>query len=674
MKNADVPSVSDAEEGGTASLDQFVRHDGPVFRGLRSLYGSFDSKDLADLCMRLPIRDVLTQFSNLPPNAPKEKLEALARDCFYDGFPDVVEWVPPDIPKSTLSWLKNSRQDAAHQATELREEEFLGNMLALWAALGRKTECTYTPAVLNSREEQPQTEQPQRQPIISSLIPLPFGFIIPGGRFREMYYWDSYWTIRGLLYSGMRTTARGMILNFSDLIKRFGFIPNGTRSYYLTRSQPPVFSMMIAAYYSFTGDTQFIRETYSDMEQEYLYWIEDPNRKLCGVEGGWLLGYWEKCGRIAVSGVLLCRFAKGSTLCLSRYLGHIALPRTESWLCDVKAASHIDQEDTSASISRLFRSIRAAAESGWDFSSRWVSDSADLADGGVMEQLNTEAFIPVDLNSFLYHTELCLFYFGEILKQLGADRLLPRQPKPPCFFLESAEARRRAMLRLLWNEKTNWWFDFDVSKGRQSRRVTAAGVIPFRLGIHCPPKTQARQLFGAPPCCPSGSFDRKYVSISSSGGQGSAQDAEETAARLCQAATARFLVSESQLWKPWGLSTTQLETSEQWDGPNCWPPLLQMAVEGIVHYGQAEELQKAAEMSDRYLLSCKQAYEAFGALPEKFNSLFPGSCGGGGNYTCQKGFGWSIGVAVELLFFKQCNFMADEIQKRRRQFGANGFN
>ncbi|XP_026192067.1 trehalase [Cyclospora cayetanensis] len=402
MKNADVPSVSDAEEGGTASLDQFVRHDGPVFRGnykmnlapccapirfpreesLRSLYGSFDSKDLADLCMRLPIRDVLTQFSNLPPNAPKEKLEALARDCFYDGFPDVVEWVPPDIPKSTLSWLKNSRQDAAHQATELRgnipqieqtcKEEFLGNMLALWAALGRKTECTYTPAVLNSREEQPQTEQPQRQPIISSLIPLPFGFIIPGGRFREMYYWDSYWTIRGLLYSGMRTTARGMILNFSDLIKRFGFIPNGTRSYYLTRSQPPVFSMMIAAYYSFTGDTQFIRETYSDMEQEYLYWIEDPNRKLCGVEG--------------------------STLCLSRYLGHIALPRTESWLCDVKAASHIDQEDTSASISRLFRSIRAAAESGWDFSSRWVSDSADLADGGVMEQLNTEAFIPVDLN------------------------------------------------------------------------------------------------------------------------------------------------------------------------------------------------------------------------------------------------------------------------------------
>lgn len=79
------------------------------------------------------------------------------------------------------------------------------------------------------------TDKVQSSPNNYSLLSLPNCFIVPGGRFRELYYWDSFWTIRGLLQSGMHQTARGMIENMGHLIDLYGFIPNGNRVYYLNR-------------------------------------------------------------------------------------------------------------------------------------------------------------------------------------------------------------------------------------------------------------------------------------------------------------------------------------------------------------------------------------------------------------------------------------------------------
>lgn len=86
---------------------------------------------------------------------------------------------------------------------------------------------------------------PEEERGLSTLLPLPHAYVVPGERFRELYYWDSYFTMLGLLASGYRDFARGMIDNFRFLIQQYGFIPNGNRSYYLTRSQPPFFAAMV---------------------------------------------------------------------------------------------------------------------------------------------------------------------------------------------------------------------------------------------------------------------------------------------------------------------------------------------------------------------------------------------------------------------------------------------
>jgi alpha,alpha-trehalase len=82
-------------------------------------------------------------------------------------------------------------------------------------------------------------------PPYSSLLPLPHPYVVPGGRFREIYYWDSYFTMLGLLESGRRDLARDMVRDFAHMIDAFGHVPNGARTYYLSRSQPPVFFAMV---------------------------------------------------------------------------------------------------------------------------------------------------------------------------------------------------------------------------------------------------------------------------------------------------------------------------------------------------------------------------------------------------------------------------------------------
>lgn len=99
----------------------------------------------------------------------------------------------------------------------------------------------------------------EARPELHTLIYLPHPIIIPGGRFREVYYWDTYWVVRGLLRCGMVGTVKGLLLNFAHLIRRFGFVPNGGRTYYLNRSQPPLFIQMVHQYFLATQDVEFLR-------------------------------------------------------------------------------------------------------------------------------------------------------------------------------------------------------------------------------------------------------------------------------------------------------------------------------------------------------------------------------------------------------------------------------
>ena len=107
----------------------------------------------------------------------------------------------------------------------------------------------------------------------SSLLPLPYPYIVPGGRFREIYYWDSYFTMLGLKESGESELIENMINNFAYLIDTYGHIPNGNRTYYVSRSQPPFFSMMVALLSTIKGNDVY-KKYLPQMQKEYNYWMD----------------------------------------------------------------------------------------------------------------------------------------------------------------------------------------------------------------------------------------------------------------------------------------------------------------------------------------------------------------------------------------------------------------
>ena len=172
---------------------------------------------------------------------------------------------------------------------------------------------------------------------LTSLLYLPNPFIVPGGRFREVYYWDSYWIIRGLLHCGMKDTARGMIDNMFYLLEHLSYVPNGGRIYY-TRSQPPLLALMVDTYVEMTGDTAWALTKLDLLVQEWNYWLEHHSVQFEGHK-------------------------------MFRYYSQEATPRPESYREDMNLVSHL--QDTGHK-ERVWRELRSAAESGWDFSSRYL--------------------------------------------------------------------------------------------------------------------------------------------------------------------------------------------------------------------------------------------------------------------------------------------------------------
>lgn len=220
----------------------------------------------------------------------------------------------------------------------------------IWKELGRKMK-----------------DDVHKNPEYYSIIPVPNPVIIPGGRFIEFYYWDSYWIIRGLLYSEMRDTARGMIENFMSIVQRIGFIPNGGRVYYWGRSQPPLLAGMVKSYVDFTKDDRFAINALDVLEHEFEYFINNHSVQ-----------------------------AKGYNLAV--YRDSSKGPRPESYSEDIEtSASFVTDEDKENHYSEL----KSAAESGMDFSSRWyINDNGTNI--GNLSNTKTRSIVPVDLNSILY--------------------------------------------------------------------------------------------------------------------------------------------------------------------------------------------------------------------------------------------------------------------------------
>src|SRR2546426_10370944 len=259
----------------------------------------------------------------------------------------------------------------------------------------------------------------------SSLIPLPNAYVVPGGRFREVYYWDSYFTMLGLVASGRTDLVRSMLDNFAHLVRTIGHIPNGNRTYYLSRSQPPFFAAMVGLYARATDTTQAL--PYLDaLEAEHAFWMNGAERLAPGAGQA-----YRRVVRLSDGGPLL-----------NRYWDDRADPRPESYRPDYE----VGQTLADARREGFYRNVRATAESGLDFSSRWMRDPKDLC------TLETTDLIPVDLNSLLYHAERMIAALRAFRGRAG-DAGVARQ------FAEAAEDRRRALLAAAYDPATGFFYD-----------------------------------------------------------------------------------------------------------------------------------------------------------------------------------------------------------------------
>lgn len=332
-----------------------------------------------------------------------------------------------------------------------------------------------------------------------SLLPLPEPYVVPGGRFREIYYWDSYFTMLGLAESNHWDKVSDMVANFAYEIDSWGHIPNGNRTYYLSRSQPPFFAFMVELLAQHDGNDA-LKKYLPQMLKEYSYWME-------GVE---TLQPGQQNKRVV-------KLDDGTIL--NRYWDERDSPRPESWVEDITTA----KSNPNRPATEIYRDLRSAAASGWDFSSRWMDNPNQLG------TLRTTSIVPVDLNALMYKMEKMIALAS---KAAGDDAKAAQ-------YDGFANARQKGIEKYLWNDKEGWYADYDLKSHKVRNQLTAAALFPL------------------------------YVNAA----------AKDRASKVATATQAHLL-------QPGGLATTSVKSGQQWDAPNGWAPLQWVAASGLQNYGQ----------------------------------------------------------------------------------------
>lgn len=438
-----------------------------------------------------------------PPQALfAELFVAVQTAGIYPDSKTFVDAVPREAPETILAAYRAARPDSP---AALRH--FVGSHFALpedpppVAAPSKQTTLAAHVDALWSQ----LTRTSPNAPRWSSLLPLPKPYVVPGGRFREIYYWDSYFTMLGLLESGRGDLVADMVEDFAHLIDRYGHVPNGTRTYYLSRSQPPFFFAMVGLLPGAPGEA--CARYLPQLRREYEFWMEGA----AGLDAG-------AAHRRAV--------AMPDGAILNRYWDDCDTPRDEAYREDTELA-----RASGRAPSQVFRDIRAAAESGWDFSSRWFADARTMA------TIVTTEIVPVDLNSLLFGLESAILAGCE---QRGDEAGAAE-------FRRRAAARRAAIDRYLWNGTSGVYCDYRWTERAGISRLSAAAVYPLFFG--CASGEQAKGV--------------------------------ATAVR-------------GALLKSGGLVTTPLATGQQWDAPNGWAPLQWIAVSGFNRYGERQLAESIA--------------------------------------------------------------------------------
>ncbi|XP_058400720.1 trehalase [Diceros bicornis minor] len=498
-----------------------------------------DDKQFVDQPLSSAPDQVLQRFNELAEahnhSIPQQQLQLFVQEHFQPVGQELESWTPED-------WKDSPQFLQTISDPNLRA--WAGQLHQLWKNLGKKVK----PEVLSHPEQ-------------FSLIYSEHPFIVPGGRFVEFYYWDSYWVMEGLLLSEMPETVKGMLQNFLDLVQTYGHIPNGARVYYLQRSQPPLLTLMMDRYVTHTNDTAFLRDNIETLALELDFWAE--NRSISVSSGG-------------------------NSYVLNRYYVPYGGPRPESYSKDAELADTLPEGDREA----LFTELKAGAESGWDFSSRWLigGPNPDL-----LSSTRTSKFVPVDLNAFLCQAEELMSNFHA---RLGNDTQATKY--------RNLRAQRLAALKaILWDEEKGAWFDYDLENGKKNPEFYPSNLAPLWAGCFSDP----------------GDVDKAL----------------------------KYLEDSQILTYQYGIPTSLQNTGQQWDFPNAWAPLQDLVIRGLAKSPSLRAQEVAFQLAQNWIRTNFDVYSKTSAMYEKYDISNSGQPGGGGEYEVQEGFGWTNGVVLMLL-------------------------
>lgn len=498
-----------------------------------------DDKQFVDMPLASAPEQVLQRFKELANahnhSIPQQQLQAFLKEHFQAMGQELQPWTPED-------WKDSPR--FLQKISDLKLRAWAGQLHQLWKKLGKKVKLEVL-------------RHPERFSLIYSQHP----FIVPGGRFLEFYYWDSYWVMEGLLLSEMPETVKGMLQNFLDLVQTYGHVPNGARVYYLQRSQPPLLTLMMDRYVTHTNDIAFLWDNIGTLALELDFWTENRN--------------------ISVS-------LEGKSYVLNRYYVPYGGPRPESYSKDVELADTLPEGDREA----LWAELKAGAESGWDFSSRWLVGGPNP---NLLSSIRTSKFVPVDLNAFLCQAEKLMSKF---YTSLGNDSQATK-------YRNLWEQRLAALKAILWDEEKGAWFDYDLENGKKNQEFYPSNLAPLWAGCFSDPGVVDKAL--------------------------------------------KYLEDSKILTYQYGIPTSLWKTGQQWDFPNAWAPLQDLVIRGLAKSPSPRTQEVAFQLAQNWIRTNFDVYSQKSAMYEKYDISNGGQPGGGGEYEVQEGFGWTNGVVLMLL-------------------------
>ena len=448
------------------------------------------------------------------------------------------------------------------------------------------------------------------------LLYLEHKYVVPGGRFNEMYGWDSYFIVRGLLQDGRVDLAKGMVENFFFEIEHYGSILNANRSYYLSRSQPPFLTSMILGVYQAEKaagreDKQWIERAYSLAKTDHAMWVQEPH-----IAGDTGLSRYYDFGDVPAPESLkdeTDHYRKVAAYFLAHpeqdhgFLVRKGVPGAEPpvgknygvQICDEAHTMErpgCDDAETVTLSHDFYRADRSMRESGFDVSFRFGPHGSA-----------THHFAPVCLNSLLYKTETDL---AEMARLLGKSTEATGWEK-------RAAARKQSIQKYFWDAKSGFYFDWSLDKKERSSYIYITAYYPLWAGVAT----------------------------------------KEQAAALVK--------NLSKLEQPGGLVMSPYETEGQWDFPYAWAPTQMVAVEGLRKYGYNSE---ADRISYKFVGMIAENFHRDGTIREKYNAVTRSSetaVKAGYNINVV-GFGWSN--AAVTVFLHQ--MPAELVEKLSREQAA----